>query len=150
MASFASVEELAAGLDWDLGLSEQQDGADALEYLSEIAREIGNRGWTPEKVPRLVKSTVLVAARRYIRNAEGYTQSRAGDETLTWSDQREQAGTPYFTATEMKLLRTLAGRSALYSMPTHAWGQHAPADLGYRNDDKGVGFPLFTSPESLP
>jgi len=34
----------------------------------------------------LVRTLVLRCAARYMRNPDGYVTSRAGDETLTWSD----------------------------------------------------------------
>jgi hypothetical protein len=51
-----------------------------------------------------VKTLTLKSAARYLRNPNGYTQSRAGDETLAWSDIRRDAGTVYFTREEIRLL----------------------------------------------
>jgi hypothetical protein len=57
-------------------------------------------------------------------NPQGYTQSRAGDETLGWNDsQGENAGTVYFTADEQKLLAEIGGkRPGLVSVGVSAWG----------------------------
>ncbi|MFE7553213.1 hypothetical protein ACFU6J_35050, partial [Streptomyces gardneri] len=46
-----------------------------------------------------------------MRNPNGYTQSRAGDETLAWSDAHGRgAGSVYFTREEIRFLEELAGR----------------------------------------
>jgi len=65
----------SAALDWALDEDERRLAASALEDASDLAREYG-RDWTPETVPRLVRTLVLAACVRYLRNPDGYTQSR--------------------------------------------------------------------------
>lgn len=57
-----------------------------------------------------MKTLVVKSSARYMRNPNGYTQSRAGDETLAWPDIGRDADTVYFTREEIRLLEELAGR----------------------------------------
>jgi hypothetical protein len=143
---FATLEEVGQRLDWQLDPDEQRIAAAALIDASDEARVHG-RDWNPATAPRLVKMLVLKAVVRYLRNPDGYTSSRAGDETLTWSDRGDaNAGAVSFTRDEITLLRELAGRRAgLTSAPIFAWSPlthrrgpgHVPVDGG------GDPFPLF-------
>lgn len=119
---FATVEELVARLDWDLDAKERLMAEAALEDASDLARGIGKAWADPTLAPRLVRVAVLQAAKRYMQNPAGYTQSRAGDETVAWSDTGDKGGTVYFTSEEAKLIRSLAGQaSGLYIAGTYAW-----------------------------
>lgn len=120
---FATVEELVARLDWDLDAKELANAEAALEDASDLARGIGKASWVDAaSAPRLVRTTVLQACKRYMQNPGGYTTSRAGDETLGWSDLGEKAGSVYFTEQEERLLKGLAGQaSGLYIANTFAW-----------------------------
>lgn len=120
---FATVEELVARLDWDLDAKELVIAAAALEDASDIARGLGKESWIDATVaPRLVRVTVLNACKRYMQNPAGYTLSRAGDETLGWSDLKDKAGSVFFTEDEQKMIRGLAGMaSGLYVASTYAW-----------------------------
>ncbi|MEU5433825.1 hypothetical protein AB0G73_10650 [Streptomyces sp. NPDC020719] len=95
-----------------------------------------------------MKTLVLKATARYLRNPNGYTQSRAGDETLAWSDAHgRDAGTVYFTREEMRLLAELAGRKpTLTSVTVSAWGtsRRPPQGLVPVDYHGGDRFPLFT------
>mgnify|MGYP003471663081 FL=1 len=84
---------------------------------------------------------------RFLRNPEGYTQSRAGDESVAWNDAAgENAGTVYFTEDEIKLLRSLAGKSpTVVSAPISAWGPQRKAPVGLVPAEGGKPFPLFAS-----
>jgi hypothetical protein len=126
MEPVATLADLERRLDWALDDDEKRLAVSALEDASDLAREYG-RDWTPETVPRLARTLVLAACVRYLRNPDGYTTSRAGDETLTWGAQGEQAGTVRFTEPEIALLRGLGGkRPAVYSVPITAWGPQRP------------------------
>lgn len=121
----ATVDELQARLDWVLDAGEQGVAEGALEDLSDDARFYGASSWTDDLVaPRQVKSLVLRAAARFMRNPDGYTQSRAGDETLAWADQGENAGSAFFTQKEQQMLGRIAGTntSSIVSVPLEAWG----------------------------
>jgi hypothetical protein len=134
-------------LDWTLDADETRVASAALQDASDEARQYG-RDWSPDTVPRLVRAIVLKACVRYLRNPDGYTSSRAGDETLTWSDRGDpNAGAISFTRDEIALLRELAGRRAgLTSAPVFAWSprthRHGP---GHVPVDGGGPFPLFPS-----
>ncbi|MFI1655623.1 hypothetical protein ACH4ZU_12050 [Streptomyces sp. NPDC020472] len=144
---FATLDELKGRLDWALDADEERIAAGALMDASELAVSYG-REWPEATVPRLVKTLVLKAAARYMRNPNGYIQSRAGDETLAWSDAHgRDAGTVYFTRDEIRLLADLAGRKrGIYSVSVTAWGTklpqrdaagHVPVDYA------GDPFPMF-------
>lgn len=120
--AIASLPELQVRLEWDLDSGEQAIAQGALEDLSDDARFYGSQRWDSETAPRQVKSLVLRAAVRYMRNPEGFVQSRAGDETVIWSDKGEDAGTAHFTEREQKILGAIAGRGqGLTSVNTFAW-----------------------------
>lgn len=124
MESLATLEDLKGRLDWTLDEDEERVGEAALEDASDLARAYGKASWFDTTTsPRLARTLVLKAAARYMKNPDGYTQSRAGDETLGWSDAAgENAGTVYFTKDEIKLLERLAGRSqGVMSVPILAW-----------------------------
>ncbi|MFI9228985.1 hypothetical protein [Streptomyces rimosus] len=144
--AYATLDELKGRLDWDLDDDELRIAVTALDDASELSAMYG-RDWPEATAPRLVKTFVLKAAARYMRNPNGYTQSRAGDETLAWSDAHgRDAGSVYFTREEIRLLEELAGRKpGLASAPISAWGTKAhprieglvPVDYG------GAPFPMF-------
>lgn len=124
MANFATLDELKARLDWTLDADEERIATSALEDASDLASFHAGRDWPDgTSTPRLVRTLVLKACKRYMDNPSGYTQSRAGDETLGWNDsQGEDAGTVHFTAEEQKLLAEIGGRKpGLYSVQVSAW-----------------------------
>lgn len=121
--AYASLDELKERLDWDLDAAGERIAESALDDATELAIEYG-REWPESSVPRLVRTLVLRAARRFVENPQGYTVSRAGDETVQWSDAAgEHAGSVHFTKDEQKLLAGLAGRgTGLVSATISAWG----------------------------
>jgi hypothetical protein len=121
--TIATVSDLQARLDWTLEAGEQGVAQGALDDLSDDARYYGSQSWDSETAPRQVRSLVLRAAARYMRNPDGYVQSRAGDETLVWTDKGDHNGLATFTAEEKKILSSLAGKndSGLYSVEISAW-----------------------------
>jgi hypothetical protein len=145
MSLLATIEELRDRIDWVLDADELRIAAGALQDASDLARGYG-RDWNAETVPRMVRTLVLKACKRYLSNPNGYTQSRAGDETLGWNDAAgENAGTVYFTADEQKLLKGLAGKApGLVSAPITAWGPQRKAQVGLVPVQGGQKpFPLF-------
>ncbi|MFE0964064.1 hypothetical protein [Streptomyces fungicidicus] len=120
--AYATLDDLKGRLDWTLDPDEERIATSALEDASDLAAHYG-RNWPEESAPRMVRTLVLKACKRYMANPEGYTQSRAGDETLAWSDAAgENAGTVYFTREEQELLAGLAGRNpGLHSVGVSAW-----------------------------
>lgn len=145
MEPFATLDELKARLDWDLEPEEERAAQAALEDLSEWARYYG-RNWTSTGAPRLVRSIVLSAAARWLRNPDGYTQSRAGDETLAWTDRGESSGSATFTKTEIESLRRLARPPAFGALVVSAWNsQQGRQPVGEVPAEGGKAFPYYAS-----
>ncbi|MEU5427620.1 hypothetical protein AB0H73_18725 [Streptomyces olivoreticuli] len=121
--AYATLDELKGRLDWELDEDELRIATGALEDASDLATSYG-RDWSEATAPRLVRTLVLKAASRYMRNPHGYTQSRAGDEMLAWSEAHgRDAGTVYYTREEIRLLTEIGGRKpTLASAPVSAWG----------------------------
>ncbi|WDS51727.1 head-to-tail adaptor [Streptomyces phage Triumph] len=149
MADFATLDELKARLDWSLDADEERIATSALEDASDLARAYAGRDWNPVSTsPRLVRTLVLKACKRYMNNPSGYTQSRAGDETLGWNDEAgENAGTVYFTRDEQSMLAEIGGRKGgLISAEVSAWNSvRRPVQAGLVPVDtpSGKAFPLF-------
>jgi plasmid stabilization system protein ParE len=149
--AYATLEDLKARLDWELDEDEARIAGGALEDASDLAAHYG-RNWAEDAAPRLVRTLVLKATSRYMKNPDGYTQSRAGDETLAWNDKAgENAGTVYFSDEEIKLLAALGGRKpGIVSVPIVAYGSKIRrGDLGrVPVDYDGKSFPLYDDPVS--
>lgn len=144
----ATLQGLKDRLEWTLDDGEERIAEGALEELSEDARFYGKSSWTsPDSAPRMVRNIVLKAAARWMRNPDGYITSRAGDETLGWSDQGDRAGSASFTDREIKQLRQLSGHSNMLSVPVTAWGTELPDnEIGYvPTGNDGDPFPLYAS-----
>lgn len=143
MAALVELDELVARIEWTLSEEEERVATGALNDASELVRFYG-LNWTADNVPPLVKSIVLAAATRYLRNPDGYIQSRAGDESVGWS---HDAATAYVTLTksEQEILGRMAGRGGIASVPLNAWGTVDRSDrLGYvTTDPPGKLFPFF-------
>lgn len=145
MAVFATLDELKNRLDWTLDADEERIAQSALEDASDLACYYGKDWPDPATAPRMVRTLVLRACKRYMDNPQGYTQSRAGDETVGWSDAAgTDAGTVHFTKDEQDLLRGLAGRRpGIYSAPISAWGPQRTSPVGMVPVDYGKSFPFF-------
>lgn len=141
-----SLEELQDRLHFDMDEGEQREATGALEYLSDEAREVGLASWsTPEKAPQTVRSIVLKAAIRFMKQYEALVQSRAGDETAIWSDLGQDMGTAFLNDREIKSLRRIAGQGGIISAPVFAWDDTEKTDnsseLVYATDnDEGIPF----------
>lgn len=122
--SLATVDDVQARLDWTLDTGERAVADGAITDLSDDARFYGANAWTSTAVPRQVKNIVVRAAARFMRNPDGYVTSRAGDETLAWTDRKEDAGVATFTKQEQDQLAELAGntRAGITSVPMMAFG----------------------------
>ena len=121
--AYTSLDELKDRLDWELDEAGERMAEGALADATALAMEYG-REWPEDDPPRLVKTLVLRAVRRFVENPQGYTTSRAGDETVQWSDAHgRDAGSVYFTHDEQKLLAGIAGRhKGIVSVQVSAWG----------------------------
>ena len=107
----ASVDDLVARLDWELDEAELRIATAAIEDLSDDARHYGVATWTTGTVPRSVRTIILRAAVRYMRNPDGYIQSRAGDEIVGWAP-RNTAGAAEFTPEEKAEIKDMARRGS--------------------------------------
>jgi hypothetical protein len=122
--AYATLDELKGRLDWALDDDEERIATNSLVDASALAAHYG-REWPDAQVPQVVKTVVLKACKRYMDNPSGYVTSRAGDETVGWSNaQGADAGTVFFTADEQELIAAAAGKSryGLYSACVVAYG----------------------------
>ncbi len=147
MTALVDYAKVVRALDWELEPAEVEDAEQQAEYLSNVAR-INGRPW-PESAPPIVVNTIEAALKRYLRNAYGLTQTRAGDETMGWDGIGDKAGAPYFTDAELKVIRLCSGQNGFSSVLVNAWGTsgnrlpqgHVPVADGSKP------FPLFPSDE---
>lgn len=130
MSSLATVAELKARCDWTFDADEERSAPGYLEEASDLARAYGRDSWEPANAPRMAKNIVISAVRRFMRNPEGLTQSRAGDETLAWSDIGRDAASIYLTSAEIRLLRSLSGGGGIRTAQVVAWGTTAQVGNG--------------------
>lgn len=139
---YAQLAQLKGRLDFDI----EDDpllracAENALIDASNQARFYG-QDWPVYAVPPLVKTIVLNACARYMKLIEGVTSSRAGDETLTWTDLREKTGTVFLDDSQQTQLKMLAGKTPVYhSVPVSAWGGPLHPRRGAWTDAQGVGY----------
>lgn len=142
-----TLDDLAARLVFDMDADEQREAEGALEDLTFDAQAYGSAAWTtPENTPQAVKNLILRAAARHMKNYEGYTMSRAGDETTQWTDRGESAGTATFTDDEKKMLARMGGNLPGFgSIGVTAWGASDRSRVGFVpvSYPGGKTFPLF-------
>ena len=144
--TFATLDDLLARLDWDLSPEELRIAESALEDLSDDARLYGSSSWTPVSAPRMVRTRVLRAAVRYMRNPDGYITSRAGDEIVGWAPKKVSGAE--FTADEIAELKDAAKRAAtLNTVGTYAYmnpahdQKHREIHVPVHYHGKGMIFP---------
>ena len=121
MDPFATLDELKGRLEWTLDADEERAADGALVDLSAWARHYG-RNWEADAAPILVKTLVLGAAARFMRNPDNYTTQRTSDETVGWTDRGAQAAAAPFTDTEIAALKLLVRPVAFGSVSMTAWG----------------------------
>ena len=136
MQSYVTVTELEARLaDMEITDAMRSVMAGVLEDASNLARFHG-KDWAIEEVPGVVRSIVLNAAMRHMRLIEGVVTSRAGDETLTWTDMRELTGTVFLDEEQRNTLKALAGKGK------RMWSQQI---TGWSSTEDTVPWKLFTA-----
>jgi hypothetical protein len=148
--AFADLQDLEDQLDFELDEGAQRAAVARLQQASDYAEHYAGTTWSESKAPRIVKSIVLNVVERYIRNPDGYTQSRAGDETLMWDDNAGK-GTFFFTDEEKAILRGLVRvNPGLYSVQTFQHPVSAAADDYWVRTGDGLGMemPLLTGSEA--
>lgn len=121
MEPLAALEDLTARLDWTLDTQEETLAEAAIEDASNLARANG-LGWTPQNVPPVVKTIVLGAARRFVVNNMGVTRSDAGDESLSWGNVGDKAGSVYLTTEEKRMISAIARPPSFGNLNVSAWG----------------------------
>lgn len=134
MSSLVTLDEVKARIDWTLDEGEERLTQGALDDLSEDARFYSGQEWEiAADAPPRVKSLILRATVRFLRNPEGASQSRAGDETLAWDNRRnEKAGSAYFVDDEIAELQQVNSglKPGFGTFGTYAWTQGGgPRDL---------------------
>lgn len=147
--TLASIEDLKERLEWELTDDEERVAVAALSDLSVDAISHG-RAWTASTVPQIVKRIILAAATRYLRNLEGASTSRAGDETLSYpeiyAEAAEEAGSARFSTAEVqKIIQAAMGANAgigsiqivVNSAASAGRGERVPVSSG------GKPFPFF-------
>lgn len=134
MEVLASIEELRARVPFVMDPDEEREAVGALEDLSDDARHYGSEKWqTPAVTPRQVSKLILKAAARHMKNPDGYTVSRAGDESVSWAERGEGAGSATFTTAEIQRLNELGGfrSNSFFTVNTFAYGTKArPQNVG--------------------
>lgn len=148
MDPLVSVPELAARVPFVMTDDEVREAEMALESLSDDARYYGKASWIDaNSAPQQIKNLVLRAAARHMKNYEGYVQSRAGDEGLMWTDRGEEAGSAYFTKSEVRILQSYSGNrnSGFHSSDSFAWSTKVPAVDPNRlvKDEYGQTLPIY-------
>lgn len=132
MEALATVDEVAEGLPFVMDDDEKREAMGALIDLSDEVRHYGSVQWVnAATAPQAVINLVLRAARRHMKNYDGYLESRAGDETVRWSDKGiEFAGAAHFTPAEIQRIGELGGyrRTSFHSVGVYAYkkGGYAP------------------------
>lgn len=144
--AYATVDEVQARLEWTLDTGERNVAQGALEELSDWARHYG-RHWPVATVPASVKRLVIRAAARYMRNPDGYEQSRAGDETVIWNHAANTPGSAEFSDMEIKAIKATARPLASVVSVQMTQGTKLPArwNEGLVRDETGAMFPYFDS-----
>ena len=152
MSSIVPLTDLQASLEWELDTDETRLATGALEEASELMRAYGRAGWDETKAPALIRRLIIKIVARHLRNPDGYIQSRAGDETLMWSDQRGNAAGIYLTPTEEALIKKAAGNRSLLSVPIVAYrtverlNSYVPVEGGGKPFPFTPDSPQFESP----
>src|SRR5699024_6508952 len=110
--SLVTLKVLPGRLDWEKD-ADQKDGVqDALADVTALVLYYGSTTWTENSAPPVAKMIVKAAATRYLRNPDGYDQSRAGDETVGWGDAAQRPEV-YLTPGEIDILKGSTGGGGL-------------------------------------
>lgn len=114
MTALATLDEVKARYDETLGPDDERLVQGSLDSLSIQARFYSGQDWpAQEDCPPRVWDMILNATVRHLRNPDGASQTRAGDETLMWDNRKnELAGTAYFVDREIAELRQMGAGSA--------------------------------------
>lgn len=149
MSAMVTVQELKDRCDWTFDADEDRVAGNYLIEVSDLVRAYGKDTWDAVTAPRMVKNIVISVVRRYMRNPEGYLTSRAGDETVTFTERAEH-GVMFLNASEIALIRGLAGQFGFRSATVKAWDTRPQAPGYYTVPVSGYPgekpFPYFSDP----
>lgn len=143
--SLVTLEELEGRLDWELDAGEKKVAQGALDDATALVLYYGSSTWTETSAPPVAKMIVKAAATRYLRNPDGYDQSRAGDETVGWGDAAQRPEV-YLAPGEIDILRGTSGGGGLWSAQLQAWpgmGEGSGYTTGYVPMADGKPFPYY-------
>lgn len=149
--AFADLADLEDRLDFQLSEEQMRMASAALEDASHMARHYSGLQWPDHSAPQIARAIVLNVVARYIRNPDGYTQSRAGDESVSWSDGNGADLSPLrFTGDEQGILRNLGRPVGFGSFGTFAWrSKPLPVDTVYVPAEGRSPFPMFSGSDPI-
>lgn len=149
--AFADLSDLEDRLDFDLNDAQQRMAVAALEDASHMARHYSGLDWPDQGAPAIARTIVLNVVARYMRNPDGYTQSRAGDESVSWSDgDGSDRPTLRFTDQEQSILSKLGRPVGFGSIGTYAWtNRPAKPDTLYVAVEGRSSFPMFSGSDPI-
>ena len=87
MEPLATLTDLEHRVDWALDEDEKRLAESRAGGRVRPGSALRPRAGPPTRCRVWSRTLVLAACVRYLRNPDGYTQSRAGDETLAWDGQ---------------------------------------------------------------
>lgn len=126
--AFADIGDVEDRIDFDLDERQTRMVSARLDDASDLATQLAGISWTDANVPRVVRAIVLNSVVRWINNPDAITTSRAGDETLAWSDLGEK-GSFYFSEQELEALKGFTRTRAPFgSISVTTWGTREPLD----------------------
>jgi len=144
----ATVEEVTSRVDRDLTDKEIGTIQGHIEDASALVRFHGLKWPTRAEAPALARTITRNSVKRLLHNSEGFTISRAADETVGFADIGDKAGTVYLTDEEKLMLASLAGNDVSISTAAISpYGTQDPnPDVGYVPVSYGgKAFPMFPS-----
>lgn len=141
---FVELQEVLDQLEFEVDEQGRRQAYRRIEMAGNLCRHYAGIDWTDLNVPAVVRDITLNVVERYMRNPDAYTQSRAGDETVAWSDRGQGQGLAfYFTEDEREILANLGQPVArIGSMTMTPWRSRGPLpDVWVPVDYDGKWFP---------
>lgn len=140
---FASIEDVKARLEEEPTPAMIRMIEAGLEDASDMAIFYG-ASWGEMSCPDPVRRIVARAVARWIRNPDGFEQSRAADETLVWAEPTRDVE---FTPEEIARIRAL-GRPVVpkyAAAPISPYGSREPGEGGavYVPTSSGSPYPFL-------
>ena len=105
--AFPSIDDVKRRLEEDTTPQMDSMIQEGLRDALDLCQEYGNSTWDENTLPERIGRLCAKAVARWIRNPDGFAQSRAGDETLMWQDQ-ERPGEVHFTEDEIAMIQRIA------------------------------------------